>query len=70
MKQSRIAEAIEEGKDSPYREDVYAELTKAKALLAECQRLTKKDGSSLWEVIHEFLGSPEADAYNSTQPGE
>lgn len=36
---------------------------KAEVLLAECQRLTWKDGSSLWEVIHEFLGSPEDQAY-------
>lgn len=44
-------------------------LAKAEALLTECQRLTRRSGSSLWEVVHEFLGSPEGDAYRPPEPG-
>lgn len=32
-----------------------AHLIKARGLLEEGQRLAKKDGSSLWEVVEEFL---------------
>ncbi|MNP53771.1 hypothetical protein D3C76_1482720 [compost metagenome] len=40
------------------------QLTKAAGLLEEGQRLARNDGSSLWEVVNEFL--PEI---NPTEPG-